>query len=67
MLHERIAPEPQMTLISRRRALQGLGAASLAAPFAGFTAFALTREKLRVAYRDWQRQELDVVEIARPT
>jgi acid phosphatase len=32
----------------------------------GFTAFALTRERLRVAYRDWQGAELDVVEIARP-
>jgi acid phosphatase len=32
----------------------------------GFTAFALTRDRLRVAYRDWQGAELHVVDIIRP-
>jgi tartrate-resistant acid phosphatase type 5 len=51
---------------SKTRKQCGMEGSDFCTVESGFTAFALTRERLRVAYRDWKGDELHVVDIARP-
>ena len=51
---------------SKTREECGLTGSDFCSVEAGFTAFALTRDRLHVAYRDWKGEELHVVDIARP-
>jgi tartrate-resistant acid phosphatase type 5 len=51
---------------SKTRDSCGMEGSDFCSVESGFTAFALTRERLHIAYRDWKGDELHVVDIGRP-
>jgi tartrate-resistant acid phosphatase type 5 len=51
---------------SKTREECGMDGSDFCTVESGFTAFALTRDALRVAYRDWKGAEVHVVDIPRP-
>jgi len=51
---------------SKTRDSCGMAGSDFCSVESGFTAFALTRETLHIAYRDWKGDDLHVVDIPRP-